>query len=84
MSVAMTSNTDVTLVYVRLMGEGTTVFRPTKAVCLGQAVVRLLASANYDPDDEDWEFKPGSVVRTEQRILDGANANVVVALAEQP
>ena len=31
---------------------------------------------NYNPEDEDWEFKPGSVVRIELRQLPGGEAYV--------
>jgi hypothetical protein len=33
---------------------------------------RLIATPNYDPDDEEWEFLPGSLVRvTLHRGSDG-------------
>lgn len=78
MSVAMSSNTEVTSVYVRLLGEGTVVFRPTLAVPLGPRMVKLLAPSDYDPDDEDWEFKPGSIVQIEPRTFEGEPAFLAV------
>ena len=65
MSAATTSSTEIPLVYVRLLGEGTVVFRPTAATSIGPDTVRLLTPNGYDPEDEDWEFKPGAVVRIE-------------------
>jgi hypothetical protein len=81
MSAVTASNIDTSRVYVRLLGEGTTVFRPSPAEFLAPDKVRLVAPPDYDPEDEDWEFKPGSVVRVEQRQLEGSEALVAVARA---
>jgi hypothetical protein len=54
-------------IYVRLLDEGTEVSRPTEAVALGDGLYKLLPTPKYDPDDESWEFPPGSVVRAEMR-----------------
>jgi hypothetical protein len=54
---------DTTTVYVHLLDEGVTVIRPTQAVPLGGEAYKLLATPDYDPADEHWEFVPGSVVR---------------------
>jgi hypothetical protein len=51
-------------------------------VFLEPGKARLLAPPGYDPEDEDWEFKPGSVVRVERHQLEGAQEYVAVALAE--
>ena len=69
-------------VYVRLFGEGTFVFRPAPAEFLEPDKARLMALSGYDPEDEDWEFKPGSIVRVELRQLGGVDAFVAVARAE--
>lgn len=57
-------------VYVRLLDEGSDAARPTEAIELGGGRYVLLATPNYDPEDETWEFAPGSTVicRQEQRI----------------
>jgi hypothetical protein len=52
-------------IYVRLLGEGTEVFRPTKGIDLGGGVFIVLPTADYDPVDETWEFPPGSRVQCE-------------------
>jgi hypothetical protein len=54
-------------IYVRLLHEGTEASRPTQAVEIGNGLFKILATPDYDPDDEDWEFLPGSVVRCESR-----------------
>ena len=79
MSAATASSTDMTRVYVRLLGEGTVVFRPAPATPMGPDTVKLLAPDDYDPEDEDWEFKPGSLVRVEPRTLSGDEVYVAVA-----
>lgn len=50
-------------VYVPLLDEGTPTLRGTQAVPLGDNLYRILATPDYDPEDETWEFLPGSVVR---------------------
>lgn len=51
-------------VYVQLLDEGAPTIRLTEGEDLGGGLVRLLATHDYDPDDEKWEFPPGSIVRT--------------------
>lgn len=79
MSVDQDSSTNV--VYVRLLDEGTVVYRPAEAVFIDAEMVRLIAPGDYDADDEHWEFAPNSVVRIETQDLQGKKVNVAVALA---
>ena len=74
------SNQTVTI-YVRLIDEGTPTSRPTQAAKVGTDSFRLLATPNYDPADERWEFLPGSVVRCEAREHDGERYLLAVRLA---
>lgn len=53
-------------VYVRLPEEGSPTIRPTEAIYLGGNQYKLLPTENYDPEDEIWEFLPGSVVICEK------------------
>jgi hypothetical protein len=69
-------------VYVRLLGEGTLAYRPAVAVMKGPGVALLAAPEDYDPDDEDWEFGPGTMVRVEEKTLDGHQVLVAVSLAK--
>lgn len=62
---------DRATVYVRLLDEGTDVFRPTKAECVSAGVYKLLPTLDYDPDDERWEFLPGELVRCQILELHG-------------
>ena len=77
----MSEETDscIETVYVPLLDEGTTVFRPTKAVRLTEGAYRLLATVDYDAEAEVWQFPPGSVVecqweeRDKNRVLVARN-----------
>jgi hypothetical protein len=57
-------------VYVQLLGEGVVVFRPAQAELLGPRIARLVVPTDYNAGDEDWEFKPGSVVGLERRSFE--------------
>jgi len=69
-------------VYVKLLGEGTVVFRPAQAERVGNDVVKLLPFPDYDSSDEEWEFPPGSTVKCEKRMLSEGEALVAVALSD--
>ncbi|MEK7728391.1 MAG: hypothetical protein AAB354_08240 [candidate division KSB1 bacterium] len=75
MSAEMVSNTKT--IYVELLDEGTTVMRPTQGEALGGDVYRLLPSVDYDPEDEHWEFTPGSIVRCLTEVK--GNEEILVA-----
>jgi hypothetical protein len=60
---------DTTTVYVQLLDEGTVVFRPTQGERVSEGVYRLLPTPDYDPEDENWEFLPGQIVRCEQVMM---------------
>ena len=62
MSAEMASSTNVLTIYIPLLNEGTSVVRPTHAVKLGENLYRVLPTQDYHPNDEEWEFPPGSVV----------------------
>jgi hypothetical protein len=71
MSVAMDSSTEPQAVFVELLDEGTVCLRPTQGIPLGECTYRLLPTANYDPDDERWQFPPGSVVKCRTEVWSG-------------
>ena len=52
-------------IYVQLLEEGTPTARPTQAIPLSNGLYKILPTPNYDPEDEIWEFLPGSIVRCE-------------------
>lgn len=67
-------------VYVRLLDEGTDVWRPVEASLLPSGAYRLVASTDVDPS-EVWEFPAGSVVRCEMKTLEGSPTLVAVGVA---
>jgi len=76
MSERTISNTERIFVYLK--DEGTEVWRPTLGRKISHMVFELLATPDYDPEDETWEFVPGTVVECEERILNGASVLVAV------
>ena len=63
MSVEMDSSTSKVEIFIPLLNEGTDVLRPTRGLVLGTNEVQVLATPDYDPTTEDWEFPPGSKIR---------------------
>jgi hypothetical protein len=74
----MDSNTDT--IYIPLLDEGTTVFRPTQGQRVGDDQYLVLATPNYDEADEHWQFPPGSKVRCTLEKRDGKNVLIARAL----
>jgi hypothetical protein len=66
-------------IYVNLLEEGTACSRPTQAQVLEHGLFRLLPTDSYDPDDEHWEFPPGSIVRGREVRRDGKSIFLAVA-----
>ncbi len=67
MSAVSDTHVNKVIVFVRLLNEGIDVSRPTDAEDLGDGRFRILPTTNYDPDDEIWEFPPGTIVCVELR-----------------
>jgi hypothetical protein len=67
-------------IYVRLLDEGTDCTRPTQGVVLEDGLIQLLPTDNYNPDDEHWEFLPGSIVRAKEVRNAGSSYLIAVAL----
>ena len=70
------------IVYVHLLNEGTTVLRPVPALFKGDNKYFLLETNGYDPEDEEWEFLPRSMVVCEKEIRDGKTILVAKALID--
>jgi hypothetical protein len=78
MSAATDSN--IRTIYIPLLDEGTSVMRPTQGELLGGGLYRVLATPTYDPDDEHWEFPPGTVVHCVTETRDGKDILVAHGL----
>lgn len=81
MSEVMVLDTRQQKVFVRLLEEGTEVFRPTMAILVDGDRHKLLPSEDYDPNTETWEFPPGSVVECVRRNLSIGEVLVAIRLA---
>jgi hypothetical protein len=81
MSEDQASNTDAVEIYIPLLNEGTDVCRPTKGLPLGGMRFKVLPTADYSPEWEEWEFPPGSLV--ECKIEERDNRQLLVARSRQ-
>jgi hypothetical protein len=63
-------------IYVKLLDEGTDVWRPVNAECVGMDSYRIV-SENPDSKSEEWEFTQGQIVRCEERPLSGNQRSLV-------
>ena len=68
-------------VYVVLLEEGTDTIRGTQAIDLGDGTFKLLPTPNYDPEDEIWEFLPGSIVKV-RSVKDYRGNDIMLAYAK--
>ena len=68
-------------VFVYLENEGVDVWRPTSAENLGGDRYLLHATPGYDPELENWEFTPGSVVVCQMRQFQGEPEPKLVAVS---
>jgi hypothetical protein len=66
------------IVYVQLLDEGVSVWRPVNAEEIGADRFRLIETPGYDSAIEAWEFAPGALVRCEMRQLSGETVAVAV------
>lgn len=71
-------HTENVLIYVQLLGEGTTVYRPVMAKNLGGGVFQITSARN---EDESWEFDSGMTVVGEPKQLDTGTQIVAVRAA---
>ncbi len=71
MSEEMALSTSEIVLYIPLLDEGTDVLRPTTGVVLEPDVVQVVATRDYDPKIEKWEFPPGSMVRCVKEVREG-------------
>lgn len=69
----------MTQIYVRLLDEGTDVWRPVAATELPDGTY-ILPEIPPIPDGEKWEFRPGSRVIVEPTLREGKTELVAVRL----
>jgi hypothetical protein len=69
-------------IYVNLFDEGTASLRATQALVLGNGLFELLPPKDYDPLDNRWECRPGSIVRGSKTKR--GNASCLLAIPFEP
>jgi hypothetical protein len=69
-------------IFIPLLDEGVNVWRPTQAEPLADGTYRVLPTPDYDPDDEAWQFPPGSRVVCEVKKLSDGEVLAAVRLAD--
>jgi len=57
-------------IYVKLLNEGSLVYRPVNAQHISKGIYLIDETNDYNSDDEIWEFAPGMTVNVELRQLD--------------
>ena len=63
-------------IYIPLLDEGTTVWRPVEATQVDGGAFRI-DTLNPDPDTEAWAYTTGELVRCQPRVL--SEVEVLVA-----
>jgi len=71
-------------VYVQLLEEGTIAYRPVSAIEVEKGVFEITGFDAYDPEDEVWEFLPGTCVLVEEKNLSGENVLVAISAVLDP
>ena len=69
------------IIYIKLLNEGTDVYRPVSAFHIQDQIYELGGADIYDSDDEVWEFLPGTFVLVEERVMEGEIASVAITKA---
>lgn len=53
----------IVTIYIDLPEEESPTLCKTKAIDMGNSLYKVLPTPHYDPEDQVWEFLPGSIVR---------------------
>jgi hypothetical protein len=69
-------------IYIELLNEGAFVWRPTSALQVGPHTYVVLPTPDCDPEDEEWQFPPGSVVVGQMQTRTGGDVLVAVSHAD--
>jgi hypothetical protein len=56
---------DIVEIHVMLLNEGVTTAKSVMARALANGNYKILRPDDYDPEDEEWEFVPGTIVHCE-------------------
>jgi hypothetical protein len=65
----------ISTIYVKLLEEGTDVYRPVEVEKINENTFRIKDQNDYD---EVWEFSPGAIVEVEEKELTGEKCMIAV------
>lgn len=65
-------------IYIPLLNEGVPVIRPTFGILVKRNIYKVLPTPDYDPENEEWEYPPGSIVICKFLIQDGKKILVAI------
>ncbi|HLE10978.1 MAG TPA: hypothetical protein VI754_06985 [Bacteriovoracaceae bacterium] len=68
-------------IYVRLLNEGGDVYRPVPAEQIASDIYILGGADFHDPENEEWEFFPGSRVIVAKKVLSSGERLVAIAIS---
>jgi hypothetical protein len=63
-------------IYMPLLNQGTDAWRPVEAEAHADGRYTILGSV---PDEEEWAFSPGSIVRGESRMMSDGQQVIVAS-----
>ena len=69
------------IIYIQLLDEGTIAYRPVPAREIENNIYEMGGYDIYDPEDEVWEFLPGTYVLVEEQYRGGKK--LLVAIKQQ-
>lgn len=56
-------------IYIRLLNEGTDVWRPVSATKIDNNIYRIEMTDQHEFEEENWEFEPNTLVYCEKKVL---------------
>jgi hypothetical protein len=65
-------------IYIQLLNEGSIAYRPVSACAIKKNIYKVDGSECYNPEDEEWEFLPGTYVLVEEQNLSGEKVLVAI------
>ncbi len=70
------TNSKTETIFIKLLDEDIDVWRPVNAEAVSLDIYKILDCNNETIANENWEFKPGDLVRCSPKILDGEKVKV--------
>ena len=67
-------------IYISLLDEGTSTWRPVEALKLGEGIF-VISTDTEEPEDEEWEFKPGTKVKCKKHTFSGGEMGLIAYAA---